>query len=135
MIGIDTNILLRAITQDDAAYSKRATEFLKTCTPSQQGLINPVVLAECMWTLKRRYKAKSEDIVLVLCKILENDGLHVMHRKCVEEATAMEEKCAGSFTDAFIAALNREEGCATTASFDKEIRDGISFVEPENTRL
>ncbi len=133
MIGIDTNILLRAITQDDAVYSKRATDFLETCTRAKPGFINPVVLMECVWSLKRRYKAKPEEILLVLRSILDNDGLQVMHENCVAQAVVMEETYPGSFTDALIGELNREAGCTVTASFDTETRDGIHFVEPENT--
>lgn len=52
MIGIDTNVLLRFLTQDDAAQSERATRFLEThCSSASPGFVNVVGLAELVWTL------------------------------------------------------------------------------------
>ena len=128
MIGIDTNILLRAVTRDDPAQSAKAAAFLERCTAARPGVINPVVLVECVWSLKRRYKAASKDIVTVVRAFLSNDGLRLLHADCAAEAASIEEKHPGSFTDAFIAALNREAGCASTASFDKKPRSGLAFT-------
>lgn len=47
MIGIDTNVLVRYIAQDDAAQSRRATAFIeKELTDAAPGFVGLVVLVE-----------------------------------------------------------------------------------------
>ena len=47
MIGIDTNVLVRYIAQDDAAQSSRVTAFIeKELTDAAPGFVGLVVLVE-----------------------------------------------------------------------------------------
>jgi len=56
MVGIDTNVLVRYITQDDLDQSSIASEFIeKNCTSDTPGIINQVVLCELVWVLKSAY--------------------------------------------------------------------------------
>ncbi len=59
MTGIDTNVLVRYIVQDDPAQSALATTFIeKNCTAKKPGFINLIVLCELTWVLKRAYRAE-----------------------------------------------------------------------------
>ena len=50
MIGLDTNVLLRAILGDDKIWSAKAEKFLvENCTVQNPGYINGIVLAEAFW--------------------------------------------------------------------------------------
>ena len=53
MIGIDANVLVRYLTQDDAAQAARANHFMEAeLGPAQQGFISVVVLVELCWVLQ-----------------------------------------------------------------------------------
>ena len=50
MIGIDTNVIMRYIAQDDAAQSARATRLIEgECSPVAPGFVALVVLVETVW--------------------------------------------------------------------------------------
>ena len=56
MIGLDTNILVRLIVEDDPAQTRRAAEFLeRRCSPQSPGFVNHVTLCEMVWVLGTRY--------------------------------------------------------------------------------
>ena len=53
MNGLDTNILVRHLVQDDPVQSKKASQFiLTTCTREVPGVINRIVLCELVWVLE-----------------------------------------------------------------------------------
>ncbi|MEE9117055.1 MAG: PIN domain-containing protein [Calditrichia bacterium] len=52
MIGVDTNVLVRYIVQDDIEQSKDATRFIeKRISSSNPGFINQIVMCEVVWVL------------------------------------------------------------------------------------
>ncbi len=52
MVGLDTNVIIRYITQDDPDQSKIATAFIERyCTVDNPGYINQIVLCEIVWVL------------------------------------------------------------------------------------
>jgi predicted nucleic-acid-binding protein len=56
MIGLDTNILVRYLVQDDAIQSPRATQIIEhQLTEEQPGFISLVTMVETVWVLDRFY--------------------------------------------------------------------------------
>ncbi len=54
MIGIDTNVLVRYLVQDDLAQAKSATRLIEgTCTKDDPGFLNHLVLCETLWGVGR----------------------------------------------------------------------------------
>lgn len=56
MIGIDTNVLVRATVRDDDAQAQRADAFLETLTREKPDYVTHIVLVELWWVLTRAYK-------------------------------------------------------------------------------
>ncbi len=55
MIGLDTNVLVRYLTQDDPQQSARANNLIETqCTKNEPGWIALIVLCELVWVLEVR---------------------------------------------------------------------------------
>lgn len=53
MIGIDTNVLVRHLVQDDPAQSRAASQVItERCTRDEPGFINRIVLCELVWVLE-----------------------------------------------------------------------------------
>ena len=71
MIGIDTNVLVRHLVQDDLSQSRAATQVItKQCTRDEPGFINRIVLCELVWVLESAYGYPKDTIAAVLEKLL-----------------------------------------------------------------
>lgn len=119
MIGIDTNVLLRAIADDDAKQSPRARAFLLERTAADPAVVNAVVLAELVWVLRTKFKAARSEVVSILDDMLGNPAFKVLERECVLVALQDYREGIGGFTDVLIAQINAAAGCPATMSFDK----------------
>ncbi len=66
MIGLDTNVLIRYLVQDDPGQSRKATQVIvKRCTRDDPGFINRIVLCELIWVLESAYGYSKDTIVPV----------------------------------------------------------------------
>ena len=64
MIGIDTNVLVRHLVQDDLRQSREATRVItKQRTRDDPGFINRIVLCELVWVLESAYGYPKDTIV------------------------------------------------------------------------
>lgn len=136
MIGVDTNILLRLLTQDDLAQMERATVFLEQrCTPERKGYINLVVLAELVWTLETAYKFARRDVANAVLGLLDADALEVQQASAVRAActaylASPENQRRVGLADHLILSLNRAVGCETTGTMDRRLAEmaGVDSV-------
>ncbi len=129
MIGLDTNILVRYVVQDDAPQSRLATKLLDdTFTSLAPGFVSCVALVETVWVLDRFYAFSGSEIAGVIERFLQSDGLQVESARSV--FVAMTELKAGSagFADALIGELARDAGCTHTLTLDKAAARLPSFV-------
>lgn len=135
MIGLDTNVLVRYLAQDDAKQSASATHFIETqLSERSQGFISLVVLVELCWMLERIYSATVKEIGETVNDLLGMPSFHVQQREAVHEAARQlltrKSKNAG-FADLLIAQLALNEGCTSVVSFDRgAIRNaGMTLLE------
>lgn len=120
MIGLDTNVLVRYIVQDDPAQSKTATKWVeKNCTSDDPGCVNVVVFCELSWVLSRGYGYNRETIASVLRGILSSPELKVEEEEAVWQALKMYELGACDFADCLIGILNKRAGALATITFDR----------------
>ncbi|MFN0301141.1 MAG: PIN domain-containing protein [Burkholderiales bacterium] len=120
MIGLDTNILVRYLTQDDPGQSLRATRLIeRTLSERNPGFITLVVLVETCWVLMRLYDATPDEVRVTVCDFLDARQLIVEHRLAVARAIQHLGKGAGDFADALIAECAAQAGCERTVTFDK----------------
>jgi predicted nucleic-acid-binding protein len=121
MIGLDTNILVRYIAQDDAVQSPVATRIIEDrLTEEHPGYISIVTMVETVWVLDRSYGLSAADIVAAVERILQTSVLLVQNEQEVFTAMVALKTGAGSFSDALIGALGTRAGCAATLTFDKK---------------
>ena len=120
MIGLDTNVLVRYLVQDDPDQSAKATALMeRRLTADEPGFISTVVMAETAWVLQRSYGWSGQDLASILEHILQVDVLVVEHDQQVAEAVSRLNAGEGSFSDALIAAMARGAGCSHTVTFDR----------------
>lgn len=119
MIGLDSNVLLRAALNDDKDQSPAAYAFLRELSQDSPGVINVVVLSELAWTLRTKGMAR-RDVLDRLTALLESDAYLVSDREAVGRAI---ERCRShklEFPDALISEINLLTGAPTTITFDKD---------------
>jgi predicted nucleic-acid-binding protein len=120
MIGLDTNVLVRYLAQDDPVQSRRATEIIEgRLTDRNPGFVSVVAMAETVWVLDRAYGLSDEEIVAAIERMLQVDVLVVENEQEVFAATTSLGEGLGSFADALIGALGAKAGCSATLTFDR----------------
>jgi len=119
MIGIDTNIVVRYITQDDPAQSRKATHLIESLSPEAPGYITLVSLVEVVWVLEESYSATKRQIVDVLETLLRTKELVVERAEVVAQALGLFWTSRADFSDCLIARCAQAANCEYTLTFDK----------------
>lgn len=121
MIGLDTNILVRYLVQDDAAQSARAAAIIDgRLTEENPGFVSVVAIAETVWVLDRVYRLDEQGIASALERMLQTDVLVIESEQEVFTAMIAHKEGRGAFADALIAALGAKAGCDRTLTFDRK---------------
>jgi predicted nucleic-acid-binding protein len=120
MIGIDTNILIRYLTQDDVEQAKTVEALLdKYLTKPKSVLINNIVMCKLVWVLDRGYKYSKNQIIEVVRQILSTEEFAFENQKVLWLALEQFEKKRLDFSDILIGQINKDQGCEYTFTFDK----------------
>lgn len=129
MIGLDTNVLVRYLTQDDLIQSATATEILeKRLTEANPGYINVVVMVETVWVLNRAYGFDAREIASAIEGLLQIDVLEVESEQEVFRAMIAYKTGSGEFADVLIGQLDATAGCSHTLTFDRKAARLPGFV-------
>ncbi len=120
MIGLDTNVVVRFLTQDDSVQSPIASRLMARLTRERPGFISAIVLAEIAWVLSRAYKASREDIARAVEGLLRSAELIVENAPAAYRALGLYTASASAeFADALIAETAMLAGASEVATFDK----------------
>lgn len=121
MIGIDTNVLIRYLTQDDPAQAAKATKYLEAnCSKETPGYINHIVLCEIAWVLSHGYKYQKTIIAQVIKQLLNTSELSVEAPDEAWAALRDFERGKADYSDYLISHKNKQAGCSETITFDKK---------------
>ena len=122
MIGLDTNVVLRYLLQDDPAQSHRANRiFERQLSEQNPGFIDLVCVLEIVWVLRSLLKQTPTEIAGHVEHLLAADTLQVQNELQVFEAAYALKRGNAEFEDALIGALNSWAGCSTTLTFDQRV--------------
>jgi predicted nucleic-acid-binding protein len=127
MKGLDTNVLLRYLVEDDLAQARKATAFISSeCSTDDPGLINRIVLCELVWVLESGYEYPRDMVAAALDRILHTRQFRIENADNVR--AALEEYREGSdFADSLLGHVNRQFGCDYTVTFDRQAARRESF--------
>lgn len=118
MIGLDTNVLVRYVMQDDPRQSPRATRLIEALTPDEPGFVPVVALVELVWVLSGSYALSRAQIATVLDTLLRSKELVVDRAEVVTQALHRFTGTGADFSDALIERIAAAAGCSTTVTFD-----------------
>jgi predicted nucleic-acid-binding protein len=121
MTGLDTNVILRYLLQDDPKQTLRANRiFEQQINEQNPGFISLATVLEIVWVLRSLLKQTPAQITTHIEHLLAADSLEVQNEQQVFEAAFALKNGTGEFEDALIGALNAWAGCSVTLTFDQK---------------
>lgn len=118
MIGLDTNVLVRYIMQDDRKQSPMATQLIESCTDTNAGYVTLVSVIELVWVLSLSYDLRREQVAQALEALLRSRQLLVEQTDQVLRALRVFKTSKADFADCLIERLTSHAGCEKTMTFD-----------------
>ncbi len=127
-VAIDTNILIRYITNDDTAKAERAKRFIdRVVQQEEECVLCESVLAEVIWVLShpRTYNLTREETVDFLDSFISLDGVRINPKSVYRRSVEMYKTSKLDFPDCVLAALVESGRATHLATFDTEIADSF----------
>ena len=120
MIGLDTNVVVRYLVQDDRSQSAAATRLMESVlSPDLPGLITGVTLCEIVWVLAECYGADRDRIGSVIEGLLASRQLVVEEAEIVWNALRDWRASQADFSDALIGRQVIARGGEKIVTFDR----------------
>ena len=118
MTGLDTNVLVRYVMQDDPRQSPRATRLIESLSAESPGFVPVVALVELVWVLSGSYGLARAQVSTVIATLLRSKELVVDRAELVAQALKRHGADGADFADALIERIAAAAGCETTVTFD-----------------
>jgi len=118
VIGLDTNIVVRYLVQDEPDQSATASTVIEALTEQDPGFLSLVTVVELYWVLRRAYKISTARCAELVEGLLDARELRVDQDSIVRAALTAS-RGGLDFADAVIAELGRVARCEHTVTFDQ----------------
>ena len=118
MIGLDTNVLVRFIMQDDDIHSPKANTLIEALEPDNPGFITLLSIIELNWILSACYALKREQVAQAILSIMRCKVFIVERADQVLRALRVFNKGKADFADCLIERIASSAGCSQTMTFD-----------------
>ena len=123
MIGLDTNVLVRYLTQDDAAQARLASAAIEGAAGRGERLrLTAVTVCELVWVLESAYHQPRADVARALEQIVRTADFDREHADHVRKAIERYRSTPADFADALIGLVNEAAGCQHTLTFDRSLK-------------
>jgi predicted nucleic-acid-binding protein len=131
MIGLDTNVLVRYLVQDDPLQSASATKLIENSLSAEEpGYVTLVTLAELEWVLEDCYGADRQQVYTVIEGLLMSRQLRVENPDVAWRALRAWDDSKADLSDAIIGQVSLAAGCERIATFDRAASklDGFTLL-------
>jgi predicted nucleic-acid-binding protein len=130
VIGLDANILLRWLIEEDGAdkHSERAAEII--LESGETFFVNNIVLAETVWVLKNKAGQSRKVIEQIVARLMASANVELEDDDTVRRALDAFVQGRADFADYLIAEVNVAAGCTTTLTFNRKAAQHRSFSQP-----
>jgi predicted nucleic-acid-binding protein len=120
MLALDTNILVRLVTNDDPKAAQRVQEALDAeLAAERECMVGHIVLCELIWVLQRLYGYNLQQCQQTLGSLLGFAGLQFEELPVVLSAYKAWKKHGGDWADHLIGAQMKSLGCDMVLTLDK----------------
>ena len=129
MIGLDTNVLVRYLMQDDARQSAKASALMESLSAEQPRFVSLTALIELVWVLSSAYAHKRAEVATVLDTLLRSAALRIERSELAWRALKLFGSGSVDFADCLIAISCSANGCTRTMTFDRSAaRAGMTLI-------
>jgi predicted nucleic-acid-binding protein len=134
MRGLDTNILVRFLTDDEPTQSGITRRLIEAAEAEGDTFhISILVLAELVWVLRGgRHAFSRAEVADALDAILDAAVFEIQSRDLVRRAAAAFRAGPAEFSDYLIGEIDRRSGCTATLTFDRRLAAAEGFEVPGN---
>ena len=134
MIGLDTNVIVRYIMQDDPEQVARAVAIIEgKLNQDNLGFLTLIVLVETVWVLKTVYRIPKAGLMTVVENLLATRQIRVERSELVFRALRAYRAGNGDFSDALIVTVGAGNGCIETLTFDKKAASvGMRLIDEKS---
>jgi predicted nucleic-acid-binding protein len=119
MIGLDTNVLVRYITQDDKRQAALANSLIESLDDASPGFVTLVTVVELSWVLESAYNFTRQQFAEVMQTLMTVDTIKLDRAAVVASAVRVYAASKADFSDCLIERLSASAGCEQTMTFDK----------------
>jgi predicted nucleic-acid-binding protein len=127
MTGLDTNVLVRYLVQDDPEQSAAAGKLFETFTAEAPGFVSAIAMVELVWVLQSCYEASRHDIQGVMEDLLRTREIAVERAELIWQSLRSFTKGNGDFADCVIERCGHAAGCDHTITFDQNAAKSASM--------
>lgn len=120
MIGLDTNVIVRYIMQDDPQQSAAAARAVERLTLDEPGYLTLVTIVELGWVLSSCYHLSHAQTGDALDALLRTKEIIVERADLVMKAVRTHRQGKAGLADCLIALLSTDAGCTHTITFDRD---------------
>jgi predicted nucleic-acid-binding protein len=120
MIGLDTNVVVRYLTQDHPAQSAAAAKVMDSLSADLPGFLSLIVIAELVWVLEFSYRFQRDEISHVVERLLRSNELVLERAEIVSQALRKFRASRANFADCLIERCGRAAECQYVLTFDKD---------------
>lgn len=129
MIGLDTNLLIRYLTNDDRAQYAKAKRLIDEAVERDERLlISCVVFCEVTWVLETGYEYSRAEIADVLDRIFDTAQFEIERAPEARQALDDFRSTKVGFADALIGRINRTLGATKSMTFDRDLKALETFA-------
>ena len=128
MIGLDTNVLVRYIMQDDARQSPLATRLIESLSAESPGFVPLVSVVKLAWVLSSAYELDRGQIVQAFESLLRTKEIAVERAEIVWKALRVFQRADADFADCLIERSAAVAGCERTMTFDRGAAKGCGMT-------
>lgn len=119
MIGLDTNVIVRYIMQDDPKQSSLATRVIESLSADAPGFVPLVSMVELGWVLQSAYGLNRSQLIEAIAALLRTKELLVECAELVWRALRQLQGTNADFADCLISLSASAAGCTRTMTFDR----------------
>lgn len=119
MIGLDTNVLVRYIMQDNPRQSPLATALVESLSADEPGYVTQVCVVEIFWVLSSAYGLDRTQLASALDGLLRSKEIVVEAAEVVWKALRVFQAGSADFADCLIERAATTAGCSRIVTFDR----------------
>ena len=128
MTGLDTNVLVRYIMQDDARQASLATRLVESLSVESPGFVPLVSVVELAWVLSSVYQLDRGQVVEAFEALLRTKEIVVERAETIWKALRVYQDANADFADCLIERSAAVAGCDRTMTFDRGAVKGCGMT-------